>query len=170
MPHHRQSSKNHPFLTQVPSIDASFLFLTPSIQVYFPEEVFPVDMGDNNNQPIDNLAIEVVADHHHQQGLADAQQNFDLEAHSPGTITVGTSLIANHHRLRIRRREVLLTKLILSIAVYLCPTFIVKPMTPFRFRMTVPIILHLICAFATLVLVILLIIDPMSPIRILFPS
>ncbi|KAG0288152.1 hypothetical protein BGZ97_006900 [Linnemannia gamsii] len=163
MPHYRQSSKNHPVLIQHPFIDAPPLFLSPSLQAYVAEEVFPANIGDDNNQPIDNLAIEVVA-LHHQQELANAQQVPDLEAQSPSAVAVDESLIANH------RRDILLTKLILSVAVYFCPTFIVKPMTPLRFRMTIPIILHLVCAFVALVLVILLIIDPMLPVRLLFPS
>ncbi|KAK3831315.1 MAG: hypothetical protein JOS17DRAFT_744976 [Linnemannia elongata] len=169
-PYHKQSSRNHHALVQLTHINPSPPFLTPSFQTYqtdFANDLFPVDLGANNNQPIDIHAIaaaDAVAAALHQANSNTLQA---LEAQDP--VTVDASLFENQ-RHRHRRRDVFFPSLILSIAMYLCPTFIVKPVAPLRFRMTVPIILHLVFAIAVLVLVVLTIVGPMSLVFLLSPS
>ncbi|OAQ23453.1 hypothetical protein K457DRAFT_130503 [Linnemannia elongata AG-77] len=169
-PYHKQSSRNHQALVQFPHINPSPTFLAPSFQNYqadFANDLFPVDLGANNNQPIDihEIAAADAAAAAALQAITNALQTLEAQE----LVSVDTSLIENHHH-RNRRHDFFFSRLILSIAVYLCPTFIVKPMTPLRFRMTVPIILHLVFAFAVLVLVALTIVGSMSPIFLLSRS
>ncbi|KAF9153860.1 hypothetical protein BG015_002411 [Linnemannia schmuckeri] len=160
-PYHKQSSRNHHAHVQLPPINPSPSSLSPSLRTYqtnFVNDLYPLDLGENNNQPIDIhtiAAADANATIVPYQATTNALQALQVQL----SVAVSTSLTANHHP---RRREFFFSRLVLLIAMYLCPTFIVKPMTPLRFRMTVPIILHLIFAFAVLVLVILMLVGPMS--------
>ncbi|KAK3846155.1 MAG: hypothetical protein J3R72DRAFT_434274 [Linnemannia gamsii] len=136
MPGFSRTSHNHHFMVSMPIPTASSS--SSSISSWF-QSFFPDDPGDNN----DPFGI------HHLQANADALQQPDPAAIVNVNINdLPLPPVAPHQRHQFRRHRLFWTRFILAIAKYLCPTFMLKPTTPLRLRMTLPIVLHLVFAFA----------------------